>query len=232
MQGAELRDPDRFDPQPLDFAVWNEEVTLLALADWWTIPWGVGVGLVVVGAPLNPETLLFEGLSDALRVASPSDGFFELRCQQARRRMDLERVKYLKELQALIEFESDFDFGPWIEVVRERPVVNPLEVYEREHSGMRAVGRICVLDDRGTPVDALAIDERGDSAAADEAGWLALFGEQWSGYDDDERPEVGAFLGWLKTQNPYGPLALASPEVYSDEGDLMGHATRALTPAT
>jgi len=232
MRGAELRDPDRVDPRPLDFAVWNEQNTLLALADWWTLPWGMGTGFVVISAPLDPVTLLFDGLRPELQVAPPSDEFFALRCDQARRRTDLQRAKYLRELQALVEFEPDFDFTDWIAAIQDRPVVDVRRESAKMATAMRSIGRIRVVDAREVAVDALVIDELGNSAVANPDGWLALFGEQWSGYDDADRPEVGAFLDWLKTQNPYGPLALASPEVYSDGGELMGHVTRALTPAT
>ena len=234
MEGLELRDPRRPDPRPLDFAVWNDTNTLLLLADWWTTDWGVGTGIEVVPAPLREEFLDFN-LSDAVtdteaqvHLGAASDETYQLVMDRARRRTDLDRASYLVQLQALVTFEPSFDYGPWLTAIAERPAVDAVADARARSAQMREIGRIRLLDESGTPVDALAIDEHGQAAVTIGDGWLALFADQWSGYDLDDRPAVGTFLDWLKkTQVPYGPLEVGDPELLTDAGELEQYALSA-----
>ena len=233
MAGLELRDPARVAPRPLDFAVMSATQTLLALADWWTVAWGMQAGLIVIPALLDPKTLRFVGLEDSgLLIATASDGDVEAYLKAARLRTDVARSQYQAALLKLSEFEPDFDFEPWVSAVMSRPSVNPLQVLREKYTKLRTIGVIRLLDSSGSVVDALAVDELGQASAWQEGGWLALFAAQWSGYAEGSRPEIASFLTWLSKQSPYGPLALDEPKVISGEGDLDSFITQAVTTTT
>lgn len=232
LDGRELRDPSRPAPAPVDFAVWNATKTLVVLADWWTVSWGPGTGLIAFSAPLDPETGRFDGLQERLSISSPSDGEVLRVLQEHRRRTDLQRARYMSELLRLAEYEPEFDFSAWIDAMQERPVVDVAKEYAAKHLKLRTVGLVRVTDSSGTVVDALAVDELGSAHVADEDGWLGLFADQWAGYSDVDRPEVGPFVQWLSNQKPYGPFAVDGFEVLSADGPLDVHVTRALTRAS
>lgn len=88
-------------------------------------------------------------------------------------------------------------------------------------------------DATGVAVDTLVIDELGNVAVANPDGWLSLFADEWAGYDEEVRPEIGAYLRFVETKRPPGAFALTTPEVFQDEGDLAAFTVRQATaPAT
>lgn len=230
ISGLEFRDPSRLDPRPLDFAVSNQTGTLLALANWWTVGWGMGTGLLYVPAVLNERTLLFDGLEHlGLSVTTATDGFYAGLLRAARLRTDIDRGRYYQELQKLVEFEPDFDFRPWIETILARPVVDAVAVMRAQQTARREIGVVRMRDHAARVIDVLAVDALGQVAVFRDEGWLALFAAQWAGYAEGTRPDVASFLGWLAQQRPYGPFSLDEPQVTSAEGDLDAFVNRALT---
>lgn len=233
MDGLELRDPTRVDPRPLDFAVSNEGGTLLMLANWWTTSWGMGTGLIHVPAVLDPATLRFVGLEhEDVYLGPATDGFFADMLSAARLRTDLDRGRYYRELQKLVEFEPDFDFMPWISEILTRPTVDARAVIRARQTARRTLGMICLRDHANSVVDALAVDEHGQVATFHDDGWLALFATQWAGYAESARPEVASFLGWLAQQRPYGPFTLDEPKVTAAEGELDAIVNSAIQATT
>lgn len=228
LAGIELRDPSRVDPRPLDFAVSNESSSLLMLANWWTSDWGMGTSIVYVPAIINPKTLTFEGLeSQGVVLGTATDGFFADMLEAARYRTDVDRGRYYRELQKLVDFEPGFNFHPWIETILTRPTIDAREVMRAQQTGRREIGIIGLRDHTDVLVDALAIDARGQVATSQDEGWLALFAAQWAGYADGTRPDITSFLGWLAQQRPYGPFTLDEPQVTSAEGELDAFITSA-----
>lgn len=221
LSGLELRDPSRPDPRPLDFAVTNDTGTLLMLANWWTVSWGMGTGILFVPAVLNPKTLLFDGLeSTGLCVSTATDGFFADLLQAARLHTDLDRGNYYRELQKLVDFEPSFDVRPWVEEYLARPTIDARASIRARQTAMREIGTIVMRNGEGRVVDVLAIDALGQVATMQDEGWLALFATTWARYAAEARPNIGSFLGWLAQQRPYGPFSLDDPQVTAAEGEL------------
>lgn len=221
LAGLELRDPSRNDPRPLDFVVTNERGTLLMLANWWTVSWGMDAGLIYVPAVVDPGSLRFLDLPDQdVRLGPPTDDLFAGMLTAARFLTDVQRGRYYRELQKLVEFEPDFDFYPWIETILARPTIDPLAHIRSRTTARRDMGIVRMRNAAASVVDVLVVDSLGQVATFQEGGWLALFAAQWAGYAEGTRPDIASFLGWLVQQRPYGPFSLDVPQVTQAEGEL------------
>lgn len=226
MAGLELRDPTVLGPRTLDFCVSNETQTLCLFTDWWSLTWGIDTGMMVLPAVLNPATLQFDALPD-WHLGTATDERYEARLAGARLRTDADRARYLLALQRLVSASPEYDLLPWIEAVLARPTVDVLAVKRQQATELRTVGYVRLLESEGRVVDALAIDERGATAGVLDGSWLALFGEQWSGYAEGARPDLESFLGWVAQQVPYGLFSVEQPWVTREGGDLQGLVERA-----
>jgi hypothetical protein len=230
MEGVELRSPSQEGSSPLDFAVSNESRTLCLTVGWWRRNFGQGGdGVIVVDAPFLPNTGGFDGLSEGLILAGPTDADVAAVLTQERLRTDLDRMAYLSSLRQLHDYEPEFDLNPWTEAILARPRLSPFQGL----LARREVGRLRLLAGDGRTLDTLVIDSLGQALTSQEAGWLALFADQWAGYAEAERPDVFAFLSWLAAQPVYVPGAvLEAPAVFSEAGPLANFIERDATAPT
>lgn len=218
LEGIELRDPSQEGSSPLDFAVSNDTRTICLTVGWWRRNFGQsGDGIIVVDAPFRLDTGGFDGLSEGLILAGPTDADVAEVLMKERLRTDLDRGAYLESLRTLRDYEPEFDFNPWTEAVLARPRLDPFRrLLER-----REMGRIRLLGADGHVRDTLVIDALGQAVTSQDGGWLALFADQWAGYAEAERPDVFAYLSWLATQPVYDPGAsLEAPTVFSEAGPI------------
>lgn len=222
LRGAELRINGDDNPHPVDFIVSSDSATLVFLADWWQKGAELGHGIEVISALPEQDddgNWTFEH-ENGYVLAGPTDADVADHLSQMRLRTDLHRPQYLDALQSVLESESDFDFNPWLEAVLARPEIDAASEAEGETSE-REVGKILLRNGDEAVLDALVIDDLGNAACADPDGFLASFAEQWSSFEEDDRPPVLDYMRWLSQQSVYGDRDLAHAGTMSASGDVQ-----------
>ena len=112
---------------------------------------------------------------------------------------------YMEQLYRLQDWleTSVFDVEPWIERVKQRPVL-PLNWAYLEAAKKRNVGCLFAFDVNGRVIDALAIDDTGASACANGAPVVDTVAGEWAAYSEKERPKLEDYVADLMRRGFYG----------------------------
>lgn len=213
--------PDR----PVDIVLVSERWISVASVGWWKTDWSLENGIYFYDATLNQVNNTWEMVrSDNVKASfePPEEPDAELFLKNARLETDIDRDEYLKQLQFLRDSLGEAwykQLDEWVAAVNQRPIVNSIEELKKRNTESRPVGIVKVTDQDGAFVDALAIDQRGNAATANETDWLEAIGSQWISYSDSDRPDTEDFLQWLSTQRP-GGLNVESFRVVQEKGSV------------
>lgn len=240
MRGLEFSHPLATTPMPVDLVAADvvEKRTMIAKPDWWWSDWGDGASFLFLEGifvreptPVNREPVYWnitggDSVSAGAMLVPLADAQSEARLKAMRRREDLYRTAYLRELQSLRESAGNFNTDAWVEAFLERPIVDPIGEFREKHLGRRKIGRLFLLDQDNKRVDALLIDAHGNAATAGGDEFLESLGMQWA---EPPRPEMEAFLEWAITQTAYGSYTLDAPVIHEQEGFLEDLAIQAVS---
>lgn len=212
-------------PIPVDFAIPGRDAVLVAVAGWWTQPWSLDGGILVLRGELRPDQFGLALGDDAhFLVPEAEDALAVFNAREAAR---LNTSAYLREVEALRQVCPEWDAGlaEWAAACASLPSYLP--VPPQGPVDQRTVGLVPFTDASGV-TDLLVLDENGIYAVARGNEWLESIGAQWADFTEETRPSLVEFLGWIADQSPYGGGALGKPLVSLEEGTTEGIALRSV----
>jgi hypothetical protein len=216
----------------VDFVLVSNEDIIVVCMGWWRAEWTAN--LLVMNGKLEEDAygwVLKRADDVGVHLTKPENLIDTVAIDHGRLDHDINREGYLIALAMLLDMTEERhrpSLESWIDRIRARPVIDPVEFHREQTEKHRAIGMVILEDEAGKQADVLVIDEFGAAATAYRNPWLESIASQWMTMEN--RPSIPEFLNWIRSQNPHDGLSVGSVKSGSSEGSAEAIALRSLTP--